>query len=380
MNARIRRITALAGIQAREFHRDFGTLFLNIIFPAIFVVAIIVTQMANPTLRFKIGVVETQRSEQNQAFVQRLAASPGLEVVSLSPARALPALTDGQVQMVLRIDDARFEQNAGDIKVLVGPRYEAFARILLESVRDRMRSERSSAVQAFSYALQAPDVAVRSQFSFTFPGLLVLALVQMGLFATAVPLLQARDRGTLRYLSLTPLSVADILIGQLAVRVVIALIQIVLILSVGSFVLELGLTQWSMVLGISLMGIVLMVGIGYAIAGLATNPQSGTALILICNFVMLMGGNVFLDARDSTLQYAIACAIPVSYLSDLYRQVITGESGVWPIWLDVLAILGFSVVAIAVAMRTFRFDNDRAVVSRWRLVGSTASLPKSELG
>lgn len=354
------RVRALVVLQAREFYRDFGTLFLNIIFPVLFVVGLIVSSLANPTLKFKIGVVEQVKDHASQQFVQALAASPGMEVKSLTRERAMTALRGGEVHAVFVVADSGFAQDKGRIELVVGPRYEPMSRVLLDSVRDRMARRIDPAARIFDYTVRNPSEEVRSEFTFTFPGLLALAMVQLGLFATAVPLLQARDRGTLRYLSLTPLSLGEILVGQVAIRACVAFVQVTGILIAGSFMIDLTPAQWILVFAISALGVLLLVSIGYAIAGMAANPQSGTAIILILNFTMLVGGNIFMDPRDSTLQYAIATVIPISYLSDLYRQVIADETGVWAAWVDVVAILGFSALAIFVALRTFRFDTDSA--------------------
>ena len=366
MKISIKRVVALILTQFKELHRDFGTVFLNLIFPVMFVFGLIATDLANPTFAFKIGVVDERQEHGARDFVQTLTASPGMQIRTLSRKEVQAALKDGDVHAVFVVDDAGFAANRGKVEILVSPRFEAFSRILLDAVRDRMGREIDSQTRVFEYDVSNPDIEVRSELSFTFPGLLALAMVQLGLFATAVPLLQARDRGTLRYLSLSPLSMTEMLVGQLAVRVAIAMLQVALILIAGSTMLTISLTQWLQVFGISILGIVLLVSIGYAIAGMAKSLQGGTAMILFSNFIMLIGGNVFMDPTGSSVQYFVACAIPISYLADLYRQAISGETGLWPVWLDVFVILGATLVAVTIALRTFRFDTDlrtRSVVA-----------------
>jgi len=366
MKFSIKRVSALVVTQFKELHRDFGTVFLNLIFPVMFVFALIATDLANPTFEFKIGVVDERQTQGARDFVQTLTASPGMQIRTISREEADAALKDGGVHAVFIVDDAGFAADHGQVQILVSPRFEAFSGILLDAVRDRMRQQVDPHTRVFEYQVSNPDIEVRSELSFTFPGLLALAMVQLGLFATAVPLLAARDRGTLRYLSLTPLSMTEMLVGQLAVRVAIALLQVSLILLAGSTMLTITLLQWLQVFGISILGILLLVSIGYAIAGMAKSQQGGTAAILFLNFTMLMGGNVFMDPTESSVQYFAACVIPISYLADLYRQAISGETGLWPVWLDVLVVLGATLVAIAFALRTFRFDTDmrsRSVVA-----------------
>jgi len=358
MSFSVHRSGAFLLAQTREFYREFGTLFLNIIFPLMFVSALIFSHYMSPSFKFEMGVVEMRQDRASQQFVQALSANPSVAIRSL-PSRqaAMAAVEEGDLHAAFVVTDSRFEQNQGRVDLIVGPRYEDFSRLMLDAARERMRSG-SAAPALFDYKLTNPNMAEQSDFTFTFPGMLALALVQLGLFATAVPLLQARERGTLKYLSLTPLTRAELLVGQLGMRVTIAIVQIVLILAAGSMVVDLSTAQWAATLGASLLGVLLLVSIGYAIAGSAGSLQSGMAIILFANFSMLLGGNIFMDPSSSTVQYVIACIIPISYLADLFRQIITGQSGLWPLWVDVAAVLGWSAAAIGIAMRTFRFDTD----------------------
>jgi ABC-2 type transport system permease protein len=359
MTFSVQRSSAFFMVQLREFYRDFGTMFLNIIFPLTFVLALVFNHYSNPTFKFEIGVVEVAASRDSQAFVQMLGDSPSVALKSLAgETAARRAVEGGEIHAAFVIRNADFRGGRGDVELIVGARYEDFARLMLEAVRDRMRGPPAPGAKEalFQYRVISPDLPEQNDFTFTFPGMLALALVQLGLFATAVPLLQARDRGTLKYLSLTPLTRAELLFGQLGLRVTIALAQVVLILLAGSGVMSLDPGQWLAVLGTALLGIVLLVSIGYAIAGVAPSLQAGMAIILFANFSMLMGGNVFLDPNGSTVQYVAACIIPISYLADMFRQIITGQAGLWPLWTDVLVTLGWSAIAMTIALRSFRFD------------------------
>lgn len=353
-------IFALARCQLYEFSRDFGTIFLNLVFPLLFVLVLLLSDLSNPSFKLQIGIIDQAQTHSAQEFVQTLISNSGLEVTNIQLEEANNAIVSGDQHVVVVIKSAEFEANSGDIELIVGDRYKEFSKIMLDAVRDRMSAE-IGADQIYTYNIVSPDQEVHSEFMFTFPGMLAFAMVQLGLFATAVPLLHARDRGTLIYLSLSPLSKIEMLLGQLIVRIFIAIFQLIMILAVGSLKLQLDLSNWVELLTVSILGATLMVSIGYAIAGVARSLQMGMAIILILNFSMLMGGNVFSDVRETTFQYIVACINPVSFLSDLYRQVITGLPGVWSIGTNVLIIFCWICIAVTISLLTFKFDmNDRA--------------------
>jgi ABC-type multidrug transport system permease subunit len=68
-------------------------------------------------------------------------------------------------------------------------------------------------------------------------------------------------------------------------------------------------------------------------------------------------GNVFWDPAGSDITLYLSYLIPLTYLSDMFRQVITGVTGLLPLWLDALIILGFSAVAVMFTGKTFKFNN-----------------------
>ena len=138
-------------------------------------------------------------------------------------------------------------------------------------------------------------------------------------------------------------------------RLVVALVQIVVILLAGSLLVPLSPVAWLWILLISIPGVMLMVSFGYVIAGIATNPQGGTALILIANFAMLIGGNVFIDPSDSPWRMAVASAMPISYLADLFRHAVNAKH-LWGVWVDLTVVFASTLGFALIAMRTFRFD------------------------
>src|SRR5262249_3896047 len=150
-------------------------------------------------------------------------------------------------------------------------RYQGFARMALEAARARMLDTGSGEVRGYRIRTVAPPQAGDADFVFIYPGMLALALLQLGLFATATPLLRARENGTLRHLLLTPLRVGELLAAQVGFRFLVAMTQIGALLLAGAFVVPLAATQWLAVLAVALLGAVMLISIGYAFAGLAPN-------------------------------------------------------------------------------------------------------------
>lgn len=372
MSAEMQRIRALFKVQAKEFKRDFGAMFFSFVFPMFFVVLLVVTSLMTPTYKFEFGVVDPGGNPSARKLVEAL-ASDYMSVSSVTRAQAEKELTEGKLQAALILPREDLVSGGGVIEVIAGERSEGFARLAMEAARSRLLHQDGSGPQPYQFKVVAPQGKASSKFSFLYPGMLALALLQLGLFATATPLLRDRERGTLRHLLLTPMHIKELLISQVSFRFIIALVQVSILLAAGMFVVDLGALQWIQVLAISCLGAVMLICVGYALAGLAPTLEGGMAIIMIVNFAMLFGGNVFADPASSRILWIVAHFFPVSYLADAYRQVINQTAGLWPMWLDLCALVVWSGLAFLVAARTFRFDMGQD--ERRRGVAPVASQP-----
>jgi ABC-2 type transport system permease protein len=363
---RIARLWATFNINLSEFRRDPGALFLNFAFPLLFVVGLVVSNQINPALKFKFGVVDTWHNAGTRDLVQVLTATPSIQARSIDTDAVNAAIRDGEIHAAIVIPHGDFRKGREPVELVVSQRYEELARIMLDAARARLVGPGTGPQGAapggtpqggtMRFEVTTAEGSARTDSNFVFPGILAMALLQLGLFATAVPLLQGRDRGTLRYLMLIPIRIDELLAGQLLLRVLIAIGQLALLLAAGATIIELDSIDWAAVLAVSCLGIVMLVSIGYAIAGMAPNLQTGMSMVMVANFTMLFGGTVFWDPKSSEALYVISHFVPLSYLCDMFRQVITGMSGLWPIWVDALTVLAWSAIAMLVAVKTFRFD------------------------
>jgi ABC-2 type transport system permease protein len=358
MNLDPRRALAVLRIQCKEFLRDFGGVFLSIVFPLLFAAALVASNLISPGFVFTFGVVDPHRNADTAALVSAL-ASPSVSFRTVDEAAGRAGLNDGKLHALIVLPRAPLHDGQGDIELVTDARSAGLSTMALDAARARLLLGAGGHQQGYAVRLTTFEKPAESNFAFIFPGMLALALVQLGLFSTATPLLKARERGTLRYMLLTPLTVPELLLGQIGLRVLISLVQVSLLLAVGAFVVQLNVITWLALAALSTLGVAMLVSIGYALAGLPRSMESGMALIMIANFVMMFGGNIFWDPTGSLVLGTVAHALPASYLADAYRQVISGRQGLWPMWVDIAAMLLWTLAATAVAVRTFSFDMQR---------------------
>ncbi len=190
------------------------------------------------------------------------------------------------------------------------------------------------------------------------PGILAMSLMQLGLFATATPLVSLREEGVLRRLGATPLPRTQLILGQVLMRLTIGMVQAALIIgiSVAAFHVQIQ-GNYLALAGLTLLGAVTFIGMGYLIAALARTVESASGISSAINFPMMFLSGVFFPlALMPAFLLPVVRVIPLTYLADAFRQVTTGGVPIFPMMVDVAVLSGWAVVCIALASRFFRWE------------------------
>ena len=359
MRPSMRLLKILLEINLKEYCRDFGSVFFSFVFPLGFLVSMGVQDSCQQPFTVQVGMVLQAPTASAARLDELLRSDHIFETRRVSNEAGMKALRDGELKILLIFPAEELRAPSAKLQVIADSRTAALAQLAIES---GLAQETHPFEMPFQYTLEVAQTRARTDLTFVFPGLLAMAMLQIGLFGTAAPLLRARDRGSLRHLSITPISPFTLISSQLIVRLGIAGLQVTLLIAAGGLWfkgIELSHTGWLALVLVALLGASMLIALGYAVAGWASSQDVGMAIIMIMNFLFIFGGNVFWDVSRAPKLRALMYALPLTYLADIFRQLITGVSGLFAPWTDVLVLLAWTVAAIAVALKTFRFDMDR---------------------
>jgi ABC-2 type transport system permease protein len=191
-------------------------------------------------------------------------------------------------------------------------------------------------------------------FSFVFPGILALTMLQVGLFATTRLLVRARDTGELVHLSILPISRASITLAYICVRLLLCVVITMAILLIGEACYHVPV-PWQRCFELIVLSSAMMVAVGFALAGVVT-ARAGNAILTLFNLAMVFGGQVFFDVSANPLARTIASAMPITPVSDALRQVIDGSRGLMLFTTDAALIALWLAASSIIATRTFQFE------------------------
>jgi ABC-2 type transport system permease protein len=196
---------------------------------------------------------------------------------------------------------------------------------------------------------------------FILPGQLGFSLLSTGVFGTAFVFFSLRQNLVIKRFFATPVKRSSIVLGEGIARIGFALLGALFIILIGHFFFKFTLingatTVFNMLL-LATMGVIVFMGFGFVVSGLA---KSESTIPPISNIItlpqFLLSGTFFsIDAFPSWLQ-PISRALPLTYLNDALRKVAFEGAGLWDVKHQMLIMLIWGVVIYAIAVKTFKWE------------------------
>ncbi|KLT65879.1 ABC transporter permease [Pedobacter sp. BMA] len=196
---------------------------------------------------------------------------------------------------------------------------------------------------------------------FILPGQLGFSLLSTGVFGTAFVFLSLRQTLVIKRFFATPVRRSSIVIGEGIARIGFALIGALFIILIGHFFFHFTLvhgvvTVVNMLL-LATMGIIVFMGFGFIISGIA---KSESMVPPISNIVtlpqFLLSGTFFSIEAFPTWLQPISRALPLTYLNDAMRKVAFEGMGLWDVKFQIMILVIWGIGIYAVAVKVFKWE------------------------
>lgn len=196
---------------------------------------------------------------------------------------------------------------------------------------------------------------------FILPGQLGFSLLSAGVFGVAFMFFNLRTTLVLKRFFATPISRTFIILGEALSRVIFQMITAVVIILVGyfffGFTLIDGFNTLMQMLILSFIGLVVFMGFGFIVSGVAKNESTIPPLANIFTLPQfLLAGTFFsVDVFPKWLQ-PICRALPLTYLNDALRKVAFEGRNLWDVRLDIAILLLWGVAVYFAAVKVFKWE------------------------
>ena len=159
----------------------------------------------------------------------------------------------------------------------------------------------------------------------------------------------------------TPISRTYIILGEMLSRVLFQLLTAIVIILVGrfffGFTLIHGFETFVDMLVLSFFGLVVFMGFGFIVSGLAKSDNTIPPLAnLITLPQFLIGGTFFSVSVFPVWLQWIAKIMPLTHLNTALREVAFEGKGLWDVRLEIGILLLWGIVTYAVAVKVFKWE------------------------
>jgi len=196
---------------------------------------------------------------------------------------------------------------------------------------------------------------------FILPGQLGFSLLSTGVFGTAFVFFSLRQTLVIKRFFATPVRRSSIILGEGLARIGFALLGAVFIIVIGHFFFHFtlihGLVTVLNMLLLSVIGLIVFMGFGFVVSGVAKNESMIPPISNIITLPQfLLSGTFFpVDNFPSWLQ-PISRALPLTYLNDAMRQVAFEGAGLWEVKQQILIMVIWGIGIYALAVRVFKWE------------------------
>ncbi|MBE9478713.1 MAG: ABC transporter permease [Chloroflexi bacterium] len=195
---------------------------------------------------------------------------------------------------------------------------------------------------------------------FMVPGVIGMILYSITSILTATAVVRERERGTIEQLIVTPIRPWELIVGKILPYAVLALINTVEVLALGSWLFGVPIRSG---LGLVMLssGLFLLTGLGIGLlVSTVANTQQEATLISFTTLLpsIFLSGFFFpVEAMPRVLQW-ISVLIPLKYYLTIIRSLLIKGVGVDSLYTEIfaLAIFGVSFILLAAMRLQKRLD------------------------
>jgi ABC-2 type transport system permease protein len=362
-------IATLYVANVKEFIRDRAALFWTFAFPLIFIVLFGLIYSNNGSVTFNVVLIDQDHSAASQRLIGIFQHQSIFKIKNETETKAISDIKSGNIDGLIVVP-AGFGASLGThTPASVQMTYAGAANSSTASTGQIEQQVVQQILAGFNQSVSpyTPPATLKvhsvtsqnlSSISYLAPGIMAMALMQLGLFATVAPLVTLRQEQVLRRLGATPLPRSNLLVSQVLFRLSIGLVQCAIILGVSiSFFNVQIVGNIALLAGIIVLGAVMFISLGYFIAALARTVESANGISQAINFPMMFLSGIFFPlAFLPVFLTPVVRALPLTYLGDAFRQVAVGSVPQFPLLVDVAVLAGWTVVCSLLAARFFKWE------------------------
>jgi ABC-2 type transport system permease protein len=196
---------------------------------------------------------------------------------------------------------------------------------------------------------------------FILPGQLGFSLLSSGVFGTAFVFISLRLTLVIKRFFATPVKRYSIVLGETIARIVFSLLGALFIIMIGhyafGFTLIHGVVTVLNMLVLCAIGLIIFMGFGFTISGIAKNESTVPPLSNIITLPQfLLSGTFFSVTAFPTWLQHVSNVLPLTHLNNAMRKVAFEGAGLGDVTHQLFILLLWGIGVYAVAVKAFKWE------------------------
>jgi len=354
---------AIAVASFRSIIRSPSAVVFSLAFPLIFIV--VFANIGGGAISMDVGVAKTCDTTRADSIYQTLKQISVIHLINnQSIGEMAKNLSKGDIDAIIDIQ----RHNTAPYYTLniqyttASVQKDGVLKSLLDGMFFRINSRNNTVPQPIAELKEATVQGRAYKYiDFILPGMLGFSLLSSGVFGTAFVFLSLRLTLVIKRFFATPVRKYSIVLGEGIARLVFSWIGALFIITVGhyffGFTLVHGFITVVNMLILSAIGLIIFMGFGFIISGIAKNESTIPPLSNIVTLPQfLLSGTFFATTAFPSWLQGISKILPLTYLNDAMRQVAFEGAGLGDITKDLLVLGVWFVVLYGIAVKTFKWE------------------------
>lgn len=193
---------------------------------------------------------------------------------------------------------------------------------------------------------------------FLVPAILAMTVMMGAMMSMGESLAGERERGELARLFMTPTSVATVVGGKIISRLVIQTSTALVLIgaAIVLFSITIAGSMWLTILLLILTALC-FVGFGIMVSARVSTQEDYVQMVMPFSMPMMFISGVFYPLETMPWIFQkIAYLAPLTYANDALRGVMLKGAGIGDIWIDIVVLLGFTLLFFAMGVTRFNRD------------------------
>jgi ABC-2 type transport system permease protein len=293
----------------------------------------------------------------SQGDLKDLVQRGELEGGILIPSNFSQSLLIGQQGTLIIVSDESNPQISATIQAALTGVFNAMSeKLAINNVAPLNATNSLAVVQPYNVQTQGVVSGHPSYFDFIAPGIMAMTVMMSVMTGLPVAISQEKEIGTMDGMMVAPVNRLSILLGKTMAQTGRGLIQgvIILALAIGIFGVAIQ-GNILLVFALLLLGVFSFVGLGIVITSFTKDQETAQMLMMTLMFPMMFLSGVFFPIQQMPwYMQDISKVLPLTYASDALRKVMVLGAGIPQISTELIILIVFGIIMIAIALPVFR--------------------------